>query len=191
MGARRAGGWKLGSLVWLLVLPALVVRVSQKLKPVPGQATLGSPAFLRWWWQAQWQVVFNRLPQIEEAVRLVPGLYAAWIRLWGARVGRFVYWTPGLRIYDRQLVDLGHRCTFGAGVTLNPHVIGPHPATGEATLLTGVVRVGDGAVVGGESRLLPGCWVAPGEWSPPRLGFRPHTGWENGGRVSEPGWEVA
>ena len=180
------GWWRLTSLAWLLVLPAVVVRVSQAARPVPVESAVGGSGggFLRWWWQAQWQVVFNRLPFIEEVVRLVPGLYVVWLRLWGSRVGRLVYWTPGLRVLDRQFLILGDGVTFGAGVSLNPHVIGPHPVTGEPTLLVAPVRVGDGASVGGQSTLLPGCHVGPGESSPPRIALRPFTSFINGRRVA-------
>ena len=186
------GWWRLSALGWLLLVPPLVVRLSQQIRPVPAEAAVGSAAFLRWWWQFQWQIVFNRLPMIEETIRLVPGLYAVWLRLWGARVGRLIYWTPTLRVLDRQLLDLGDGCTFGAGVSLNPHVIGPHPDTGTMTLLAAPIKVGAGAVVGGESTLLPGCWVGPGEAQPAadrlppphRLGRRPAHRRLGGGRVT-------
>ena len=58
------GGWRWLSLAWLLLLPPMVVRASQLAKPIPRESAVGSGAFLRWWWQAQWQVVFNRLPMI-------------------------------------------------------------------------------------------------------------------------------
>ena len=178
------GAWRWLSAAWLLLLPPVVVRVSQRVKPVAEESDFGSPAFLRWWWQSQWQVVFNRLPLIEEALRLVPGLYSQWLRLWGSRVGRLVYWTPGLRVLDRQFLDLGDQCSFGSNVSLNPHVLGPHPATGGRVLLVAPVRVGSRAVVGGESILTAGAWVAAGECSPPRIAFRPFAGWRDGRRVA-------
>ena len=178
------GWWKWLGLAWLLLLPPVVVRLSQWMRPVPSRCALGSTSFLRWWWQSQWQVVFNRLPMIEEVVRLVPGLYAQWLRLWGSDIGRLVYWTPGLRVLDRQLLRLGDGCSFGVNVSLNPHVIGPHPQTGERTLLVAPVVVGRNAIVGGESTLTAGAWVGDGENSPPKLTFRPFTGWRHGRRVT-------
>ena len=183
LAALPLGRWRWASLAWLLLLPPAVVRLSQVARPAAGRSAVGSGAFLRWWWQAQWQVVFNRLPAIEEGVRLVPGLYALWLRLWGSRVGRFVYFTPGLRVLDRQFVRLGDGCAFGAGVSLNAHVIGPDPETGVSTLLVAPVSVGAGALVGGGSVLTAGCFVEGGETSPPRIAFRPFTGWRGGRRV--------
>ena len=177
------GGWRWMSLAWLLLLPPLIVRASQRMKPTEQECVVGSGAFLRWWWRSQWQVVFNRLPMLEELLRLVPGLYSQWLRLWGSKVGRFVYWTPGLRVLDRQFLCLGDQCRFGANVSLNPHVIGPHPTTGEHTLLVAPVAVGARATVGGESILTAGAWVADDETSPPKVAFRPFTGWRDGRRV--------
>jgi hypothetical protein len=180
-------GWPrwtmLAAVAWLLVVPPLVVRVALLIRPLPsGDIPINSPAFLLWWFTSQWQVIFNRLPWIEETVRLVPGAYSAWLRLWGARVGRFVYWTPGLRILDRPLVDVGSRVVFGVGVRVNPHVLMPDDA-GRLALRVGTVRIGDDALVGGYSILFAGCWVAPGEATPGKREHRPFTGWANGRRV--------
>src|SRR5262245_54164791 len=85
---------------WLLLVPPVVVRTILMLRPLPRtDIEIGSAPFLTWWLTSQWQVIFNRLPWIEEVIRLVPGLYAVWLRLWGANVGKLVYWTPGLRVF--------------------------------------------------------------------------------------------
>jgi hypothetical protein len=172
---------------WLLVVPPVVVRIALALRPLPQRDDIGldAAAFLIWWFTAQWQVIFNRLPWIEEMIRLVPGLYSTWLRLWGARVGKFVYWTPGLRILDRPLVEVGSRVVFGAGVKINPHVILPD-ASGRLVLKAAAVRIGDDALVGGYSILSSGSWIDAGEASPGKRDFRPFTGWSNGRRVAAP-----
>jgi hypothetical protein len=167
-----------------LLVPAAVVRTTLALRPLPaGDVALDSPQFRLWWFTSQWQVIFNRLPWIEEAIRLVPGLYTTWLRVWGAKVGRLVYWTPGLRILDRALIDIGDRVVFGAGVKINPHIIMPDDH-GKLVLRIGTVRIGSDALVGGYSLLLAGCWIGGGEASPGKRELRPFTGWENGRRVA-------
>lgn len=110
----------------LYLVPPLVVRAVLAVRPLPGgRFGIDAPQFLLWWFTAQWQIVFNRLPVLEELLRLIPGLYSLWLRLWVARVGRLVHWSPGLVILDRPLVDVGSRVVFGAGVRINPHVIAP------------------------------------------------------------------
>lgn len=40
---------------------------------------------------------------------LIPGIFSCWLRLWGAKVGRDVYWTTRLEIADRSLLEIGDR----------------------------------------------------------------------------------
>lgn len=173
----------LAPLVWLLIVPPVVVRLTLALRPLDTrEIPLGTREFLRWWFTSQWQVIFNRLPWIEEVIRLVPGLYSMWLRLWGAKVGGLVYWTPGMRILDRSFVDVGKRVVFGVGVRINPHIIMPNDG-GELVLRLGRVRIGDDALVGGYSTLFAGAWIAAGEATPGKREHRPFTGWQNGRRV--------
>jgi len=168
---------------WLLLVPPIMVRLVLAWRPLPStDIAIGSTPFFIWWLTSQWQVIFNRLPWIEEFVRLVPGLYAAWLRLWGAKVGKLVYWTPGLRILDRSLVEVGNRVVFGAGVKINPHII-MRNREGCMVLCVSRVSIGDDALVGGYSLLLAGSWIGPGEASPGKRELAPFTGWVNGRRV--------
>lgn len=148
--------------VVLYVLPPLVVRLVTWRRPLQtGLIDLASSAFLRWWFTAQCQMVFARLPWLDELLRLVPALYSAWLRLWGSKIGALVYWSPGVVILDRSLVNVGSRVVFGAGVRLNPHVIAP--IAGRRSLVLAPVTIGDEALIGGYSTLLPGCVIAPRE----------------------------
>jgi hypothetical protein len=154
------------ALAALYLLPPLAARACGKPLPLPrGRVGLDDPGFLAWWLSAQWQVVFNRLPMLEEALRLVPGAYSAWLRLWGSRVGALVYWSPGVVVLDRGLVEVGDRVVFGAGVRINPHAL--LSRDGHACLVVAPVRIGAGALVGGHALLTPGVEIAAGAASPP------------------------
>jgi hypothetical protein len=167
--------------VALYLLPPAIVRLVTWRRPLPtGLIDLASPEFLRWWFTAQCQIVFARLPWLDELLRLVPTLYSAWLRLWGSRVGAFVYWSPGLVILDRSLVNIGSRVVFGAGVRLNPHAIAP--IGGRRALILGPVTIGDDALIGGYSTLLPGCIVSPGEVTAPFRTVHPFMQIEGGRR---------
>src|SRR4051794_37591076 len=64
----------------LYLVPPLLVRLATAGRPLPeGRVDLASAAFLRWWVTSQCQTVFARLPFLEEALRLVPALYSAWL----------------------------------------------------------------------------------------------------------------
>jgi hypothetical protein len=179
MGGQR---WLLAfTPLFLYVLPPLIVRLVTWFRPLPaGLIDLASPMFLRWWFTAQWQVVFARLPWLEELLRLVPTLYSAWLRLWGSKIGALVYWTPGVVILDRSLVVLGDRVVFGAGVRLNSHVIAP--IGGRRSLILAPITIGTDALVGGYSTLLPGCVIAAGEVTDAFRTVHPFTHVEGGRR---------
>ncbi|MFZ1140746.1 MAG: hypothetical protein ABR881_21575 [Candidatus Sulfotelmatobacter sp.] len=179
--ARRWGLVKgLGyGVVVFYVFPPLALRMASLLfKPEPGRHSVASAAFLRWWLSAQWQVIFNRLPMLEELLRLVPGLYSAWLRLWGAKIGSLVYWSPGVAVLDRPFVRIGNRVVFGAGVRLNPHVIVPGKKR-EAQLWLAPVTLGDDALIGGYSLITAGCTVPPGVSLPAGKYVRPFSTWQD------------
>jgi len=176
----------LGPLV-LYLAPPLVVRACTAVWPLPsGAFPVGSPVFLRWWFTAQWQVIFSRFPSFEESLRLVPGLYSLWLRIWGAHVGGLVYWSPGVAITDRSLVRIGQRVVFGLGVRLNAHVMSAG-ADGLPHLYLGPVVIGDDTLVGGYSLVLAGCEVAPGQVTPPLRTLHPFTRLAGGRRAPVPG----
>ena len=122
-------------------------------------------------------------------MRLVPGLYSAWLRLWGSKIGALTYWAPGTMILDRQFVELGDNVKFGAGVRINPHVIAGTD-DGGMELILATVKIEDGAMIGGYSLLTAGTEIASGEATSARLLSPPYTRWEGGKRRSvEPSGE--
>lgn len=169
--------------VVLYVAPALFVRACTRARPLSsGAFPVGSGAFLWWWFTAQPQVLFSRLPFLEELLRVVPGLYSMWLRLWGARIGAFVYWSPGVAITERSLVRIGDRVVFGMGVRLNAHVIAPG-ADGSPHLYLAPVRIGSDTLVGAYSLVLAGCEIAPAQVTPPLKTLHPFTRWADGRRT--------
>lgn len=171
------------ALLVLYLLPAITARILLRLRPLPaGPVPVGSPAFFTWWVAANLQALFCRLPFLEELLRVVPGLYSAWLRLWGAKIGRLTYWAPGLLLYDRSMLDIGHDVIFGGGVRITGHLIARDP-DGSLQLLLGIVRVGDGAIVGAGSALAAGTEIAPGESTRALLLSPPFSRWKDGKRI--------
>jgi hypothetical protein len=186
-----AGGYVDWRRIWLspvllFLLPPLLVRLSTLFRPFPtNPVTVDSTAFLHWWFSAQCQIVFLRLPFLEELLRLLPGLYSTWLRLWGAKVGALVYWSPGVTILDRPLVRIGSRVVFGVGVRLNPHVLAVDERN-RGTLFVSPISIGHDVLVGGYSLLLPGCVVADGEVTPPFRTMHAFSRYEGGRRIHSP-----
>ncbi len=172
-------------LLVLYLLPPVAARVIQILAPIrQGHINLGSRDFAVWWALLNLQVLFSRLPALEEGLRLVPGLYSLWMRLWGARIGRLTYWAPGLRILDRSFVSLGDDVIFGAAVRINPHVL-LRNEQGELALILATVNIGDRAVVGGYSLLTAGTEIPADECTRAFLVSPPFSKWKDGMRVSK------
>jgi len=178
--------WRLlAGLLLLYLVPPLVARIIRCLAPVhEGRIPIGQRDFFVWWALFNLQVIFCRFPALEEMLRLVPGLYGTWLRIWGARVGRLIYWGAGLRILDRSFVQIGDGVMFGATVRLNPHVLVRNKA-GELELILATVVIGNEALIGGYSLLTAGTEIAPGECTKAFLISPPFSKWKSGVRVAK------
>ena len=184
IGLVEGPAWVRISAVILMMygVPPLVARVVQACIRIPeGRIEMGSVAFLGWWVTAQLQMIFNRLPMLEELLRLVPGLYSNWLRMWGSRIGRLTFWSPGVSVLDRGYLEIGDDVLFGAGVRLNGHVL-QHDTNGALELALGRIRIGSGAFVGGYSLLTAGTEIAAGDSTRAYLLSPPFTIWRDGKR---------
>jgi hypothetical protein len=171
-----------GVLGTLLVLPPLLARLAHALAPPShGRIAVESGGFLAWWATTQFQLLFNRIPMIEEILRIFPGLYSFWLRLWGSRIGALTFWAPGVSVIDREYLDLGDNVVFGAGVRLNGHVI-LRNRLGRVELAVAPIKIGSGALVGGYCLLTAGTEIAPGEFTRAHLLSPPFTVWHDGKR---------
>ncbi len=167
-------------LLALYLFPLIVFRAVHLLSPIRKEraARLDLPVYSPWWGAHEIQLIYETFPFLEAALRLVPGLFSLWLRLWGARVGKDVYWPPTIRIMDRSLIDIGDRVVFGHHVECVSHFVTKRKAspllfveriTIEDDVLVGThvamgpgVRIGKGALIGAFSRFGIGVVVAPG-----------------------------
>lgn len=145
-----------------------------------GTFRAGDSGFLRWWLTNQLQTIFNRLP-IDEIVRLVPGAYSLWLRLWGARVGSLVYWSPRSLILDRSLLHVGDAVVIGAGARLGGHLL-TRGEDGDLQLVVAPITIRARAIVGAWSLIGPGCEIAEGESVTASTVLPPFWTWSGGRR---------
>jgi hypothetical protein len=164
----------------LYLLPPLLARIVLRILPIrQTRLAAGDASFLTWWCVFNLQVLFTRLAFLEELLRIIPGAYSAWLRLWGAHIGRLTYWAPGVVILDRPFLRLGNDVVLGAGVHLNPHVLTRH-SSGHLELLLAPVSIGHGASIGGYSLLTCGTEIADGETTRAYLISPPFSRWRGG-----------
>ena len=157
------------ALLWLAavyLLPVACFRLHQFLWPLSeGKTRLDVPGYVPWWGAHQFQLVYTAFPAIEASLRLIPGVYSAWLRLWGSRIGRGVHWTPRVEITDRSLLEVGDGVIFGHRSACYAHLV--HPRSGKLILYVRSIRIGQGVQIGAGSRLGPGASIAPGVALPP------------------------
>lgn len=170
------GAWAAVAVIYLLP-PALHRLHGWRFPLREGAHALVGAGYVPWWGSHQLQLPFIAFPALEAILR-VTGLYSPWLRLWGASVGRGVYWTPLVEITDRSLLEIGdgvivgHKCGFYA------HAV--KPARGSLYVFLKRIRVGSGAFLGAGSGFGPGAVVEAGAFLPLRTEIFP------GGRAKGP-----
>lgn len=176
-------GWRaLASSLVLFVLPPMLARLVTARRPLEsGEHAMGSPTFFAWWALSCLQGLFNRMGFLEELLRLVPGLYSLWLRLWGARIGRLTFWAPRSQVLDRSLIVVGDEVVIGAGTQLTSHLLVRRKS--EIALVLGEIRIGNNAVIGGLSRIAPGVEVEADEATLPCTILLPFNRFKDGRRV--------
>jgi hypothetical protein len=143
------------------LVPVAAFRVHEAFWPIKIGAThLGGKKYVSWWGAHQLQYIYIALPHLESLLRIVPGLYSAWLRLWGARIGRRVHWTPNIDISDRSLVEVGDDVVIGHRTALYAHLI--RKTKDNLLLYVKPIRIESGAFVGGYSILGPGVRIKAG-----------------------------
>jgi hypothetical protein len=174
---------------WLFLLPPAVCRLTFLFygRPYGRALTQDTRDYKVWWFTHQWQVVFDRLPWLEELMRLVPGLYALWLRLWGATVSPWVYWGAGSLVVDRPLliVEPGAVVGMGGGVTGQ---LGTLAEDGTYRVDVAPPRVGRAAIMGTRSGLGPGAELAASQVLPAGRLIPPFVRWDGKGKhpIPEP-----
>lgn len=173
--------WKIAAaFTFLYILPLIPARLlRESLRKSSSEIPLGSADFLKWWACFQCQVLFLRFPATEEIIRLIPGCYSLWLRLWGSRIGSLTYWAPRTTILDRGFLNIGDNVVFGAGVKLNPHVIE------KGNLLLAPVMIGDRASIGGYSLLTAGTVISPNDTVRAFLISPPFSKWKDNKRIRQ------
>lgn len=143
------------------LVPVLSYRLHNVLFPLKeGASHLVGDAYSSWWGGHQLQLPFVALPALEMPLKMVPGLFSLWLRCWGSRIGKGVYWTPWVEVVDRGMLDVGDGVVFGHRVGIYGHLI--KPTRTNLLLFAKRVTVGDGAFVGAGAVLLPGCVIEAG-----------------------------
>ena len=172
-------------LLWIYFLPPLLCRALILLFGSPsGTVSSNSPTFIYWWFLTQLQILFVRFPFFEEFLRIFPGVYNLWLNLWGGRVNLFAYWSPGVTVADRYLMNIGRGAVLGGGCRIGGHII-EHRPDGTQRLTLAPVTIDEHSVIGFHAAVGPGCRVHAHETVPAAKILKPFYSWKDG-RVHRP-----
>ncbi len=137
------------------LFPLLCFRLLILFFPIKeGESDIFSKDFSPWWAGHQIQLLFMAMPRLESLLILFPGLYSLWLRAWGSKIGKGVYWTPGVANYDRNLLEIGDNVIFGERSATVCHVISPKE--GKGLLKVSKIRIGNYCFVGAACIISPG-----------------------------------
>jgi hypothetical protein len=143
----------------IYALPPMVLRVMFRWAPLKiGVSAIDGRTFNPWLAAHHIQAFYDALPYLESLLRVIPGFYSMWLRMWGSRVGYGVEWPVRMDVLDRNLMDIGNRVVFSREVELSAHVRQKMEGGGSRVLVR-PVRVGGHAFVGACARLGPGAVV--------------------------------
>lgn len=158
------GQWAVAFLAPYLV-PLAAFRAINLFFPLrEGASFIGERGYSPWLGAHKLQLIYLHFPVLERVLRLVPGLYSLWLRAWGSRIGRAVYWTPRVDITDRTNLIVGDHVFFGDKVHLVGHAV--KPRDGRFRLFYRPIAIGSGSFIGAYSRIAPGVTVRSGSAVP-------------------------
>lgn len=151
----------LGFFFSLYGLPVITYRLHQWILPVEeGISYLNYETYSSWFVCYHLQSIYYFIPLLESLLRLIPGLFSLWLRLWGAKIGKNVFWTPQIAISDRGFIEIGDNVFFGNWVRLVSHLA--TPKKDQLRLYIKTISIGNNVFIGGESFLAPGVAIEDG-----------------------------
>lgn len=158
--AQWPNGWSAFLLLFVLYLvPPMTLRILNRWAPIkPGVACIDGRKFCAWQAAHHIQAMYDALPFLESLLRVIPGFYSMWLRLWGSRIGYGVEWPVRMDVLDRNLMDIGNRVVFAREVELAAHVRKKQEGQGSRVLVR-QVHIGSYAFIGAGSRIGPGASV--------------------------------
>lgn len=154
-------GGMVGFLALILVIygfPLLTFRIHNYFYPLQeGASYISGGQYNPWWGAHQIQMIYGAFPVLEVILRLIPSLFSQWLRLWGSKIGKNVYWTPGVFIADRSLLEIGDNVILGYGLSFTSHLINPREK--ELILYVRKIIIGENSFIGARASFGPGAIV--------------------------------
>jgi hypothetical protein len=146
------------ALVFPYLVPLLLFRM------LHCSSVLAKDVWSMWFVSYRLQLIYGYFPFLENALLAVPGLFNFWLRAWGSRLGKRVFWAATVQVADRSHLEIGDNVMIGNAVFFSCHVMQRRRNRG--VLYFKRIKIGDGAFIGSGSRIGPGVVVEPGALVP-------------------------
>ncbi|OYZ16247.1 MAG: hypothetical protein B7Y39_15880 [Bdellovibrio sp. 28-41-41] len=152
----------------IYLVPLILYRLhSLFFKIEEGEFDLSKKVYNPWWTAHMLQYPFIALPFLESLLHFFPGLYSIWLRAWGSKIGKKIFWTPRTEILDRNLVEIGDQTIIGHLTIMVSHLV--ETRSGIPNLVIKKVRIGEKCLISADAQLGPGAEV------PSRTQLKPKT----------------
>ncbi|MGZ3789675.1 MAG: acyltransferase [Bacteriovorax sp.] len=149
------------------LLPLLLQRMVFFFYPLKeGGSYIGmeEKKFSPWLFSLRVQQIYLICPQLERIIFFFPGTYSIWLRAWGSKIGKRVFWTPGTVVNDRGLLEVGDYVVFGHNTYMSPHLL--RMKDGKFFVYVKKIKIGSYSFVGAFSKLGPGTTIGKGSFVP-------------------------
>ncbi len=158
-----------------LLAPICWRIVSLLSPPKKGVSYIGKKAekVNSWIFSYQLQQFYNALPFVENILKVFPGFYSIWLRLWGAQIGKKINWTTQSLIVDRPFIHIGDRCLIGNQSYLSAHAI--KKKEDKYILYLQDVKVENDVVIAVQALIGPGVQIKSKAFVSARAGVKPGT----------------
>lgn len=158
------GGWNLaGFFLTPYLVPLFCFRLLTFIYPFEEGAQLiglTQKKFSVWLAGYRIQQIYIVFPQLERLLFFIPTMYSNWLRLWGSKIGKGVFWVPGNLIVDRNLMDIGDNVVFGHQAYMSAHLL--RVKNGEFMLYAKKITIGNNCFIGAFTKMGPGTVVKDG-----------------------------
>ena len=124
-----------------------------------------------WLLYYQLQLIYTHFSFFERFLRLFPGFYSAWLRLWGSKIGKKVNWTAECQLVDRGHLEIGDRVFMGNRCYLSAHALKKTKnqyllfvkkiVIGSDTMVSFAVQIGPGVEIGTRAHIDAGTDLYP------------------------------
>ena len=126
----------------------------------PSYLIIGEAGYSPWMASNHMQSLYNAVPQLERFIRMVPGLYSAWLRAWGSQIGKGFMPQMHFQVLDRGLLHIGDGVLFGHDCLLSSHLV--RKRKGKLFLYVKKITIDGDVLVGACSKIGPGCKITVG-----------------------------